>query len=69
MTSFFCVVSYCHLSATLQTMSIIVETYNTLEMRFEFLSHFSGFSVDSPSYKRKTVKSPVFHGRLQHQAS
>jgi len=27
MTSFFYVVSYCHLSAILQTMSIIVETY------------------------------------------
>jgi len=40
MTSFFSVVSYCHLSATLQTMSIIVETYKTIEVWFEFLSHF-----------------------------
>jgi len=85
MTSFFYVVSYCHLSATLQTMSIIlvivssplcvcvcvrtlgsvgsrtqlsvdscvrlptlpkvlmsiiVETYKTIELWFEYLSHF-----------------------------
>jgi len=40
MTSFFYVVSYCHLLATLQTMSIIVETYKTIELWFEFLSHF-----------------------------
>jgi len=40
MTSFFYVVSYCHLSATLQTISIIVETYKTIELWFEFLSHF-----------------------------
>jgi len=40
MTSFFYVVSYCHLSATLQTMSIIVEVYKTVELGFEFLSHF-----------------------------
>jgi len=40
MTSFFYVVSYCHLSATLQTMRIIVETYKTIELCFEFLSHF-----------------------------
>jgi len=38
--SFFYVVSYCHLSATLQTMSIIVETHTTIEPWFEFLSHF-----------------------------
>jgi len=40
MTSFFYLVSHCHLSATLQTMHIIVETYKTIEMWFEFLSHF-----------------------------
>jgi len=39
-TSFFYVALYCHLSATLQTMSIIVETYRTIELWFEFLSHF-----------------------------
>jgi len=37
---FFCVVSYCHMSATLQTMSIIVETCKKMELWFEFLSHF-----------------------------
>jgi len=31
MTSFFYVVSYCHLSAIIQTMSIIVETYRTID--------------------------------------
>jgi len=40
MTSIFYVVSYCHLSAILQTMSIIVETYKTIELWFELLSHF-----------------------------
>jgi len=40
MTSFFCVVLYCHLSATLQTMSIIVENYKNIELWFEILSHF-----------------------------
>jgi len=40
MTSFFYVVSYCHLSVTLQAMSIIVETYKTIEQWFEILSHF-----------------------------
>ena len=50
MTSFSYVVSYCHLSSTLQTMSIIVETYKTVELWFEFLSHFLRFSFDSPSY-------------------
>jgi len=33
MTSFFYVVSYFHLSATLQTMSIIVETYTLKDNR------------------------------------
>jgi len=40
MTSFFYVVSYCRISATLQTISIIVETYKTIELCFEFLSHY-----------------------------
>jgi len=31
---------HCHLSATLQTMGIIVENYKTVELWFEFLSHF-----------------------------
>ena len=49
MTLFFYVVSYCHLSATLQTMNIIVEIYKTIELWFELLSHFLRFSRDSPS--------------------
>ena len=40
MTSFFYVVSYCHLSATLQAISITVETYKTIELWLEFLTHF-----------------------------
>jgi hypothetical protein len=36
----FFVVSYCHLSATLQTMSFIVETYKTIELWLELLLHF-----------------------------
>ena len=48
MTSFFFVVSYCHLSATLQTMSIIVETYNRAAVRNCIA--LLRFSVDSPSY-------------------
>jgi len=40
MTSFFYVVSHCHLSTTLQTISITVETYKTIELCFEFLPHF-----------------------------
>ena len=48
MISFFYVVSYCHLSATLQTMSITVETYKTVELWFEFLSHFQGFQLTLP---------------------
>jgi len=43
MTSIFFIVSYCHLSAILQTMSIIVETYKTIELRFEVLTQFKGF--------------------------
>jgi len=50
MTSFVYVVSYCHLSAIFKTMSIIVETYKTIELWFEFLSHILRFSFDSPSY-------------------
>ena len=35
MTSFFYVVSYCHLSATLQTISIIIETYKSPGLRLQ----------------------------------
>jgi len=45
MTSFFYVLSYCHKSANPQTMSINVETYKTIELWFEFLSHFYGFQL------------------------
>jgi len=40
MTSILYVVSYCHLSVTIQTMIITVETYKIIELWFEFLSHF-----------------------------
>ena len=36
----FYVVPCCHLSATLQTISVTVETYKTIELWFEILSHF-----------------------------
>ena len=36
MISFFYVISYCHLSATLQAMSITVGTYKTVQLWFEF---------------------------------
>jgi len=49
MTTFFYVVSYCHLSATLQTMSIIVGTYKTIELWFQIFIILLKFSVDSPS--------------------
>ena len=32
--------SYCHLSATIQTISITVVNFQTIELCFEFLSHF-----------------------------
>ena len=37
---FFYVGSYCHLSPTVQTISIIVDTFKTIELWFKFLSHF-----------------------------
>ena len=45
MTSFLHVVSYCHLSPTLQTISITVETYKTIELWFEILSSFKVFQL------------------------
>ena len=50
MISFFYVVSYCHLSATLQTISIIVVNlkYNRAVVRI-FIPLLK-FSCDSPSY-------------------
>jgi len=51
MASFFYVVSYCHLPVTLQTMSIIVETYNKIELWFEFYRNFKVFSWLSLVYK------------------
>ena len=48
MPLFFYVVSYCHLSATLQTMNIIVETYKKIELWFEILSLFLGLHVTLP---------------------
>jgi len=40
MASFSYVVLYGHLSATLQTTSITVETYKTIELWFKLLSRF-----------------------------
>jgi len=57
MTSFFYVVSYCHLSATLQAMSIIVETYKAIELWFEFLSHLQGFHVTLPLTRESHMKT------------
>ena len=37
--------SYCHLSATLQTISIIVVNLQDNRVCFEFLSHFEGFHL------------------------
>ena len=55
MTSFFYVVSYCHLSATLETMSTTVETYNQAVVRI-FIALLK-FSFDSPSYKAENFIS------------
>ena len=51
MTSFFYVVSYCHLSATLQTMSIIVETYRQSSCGSNFYGTFKVFIQLSLVYK------------------
>jgi len=50
MTSFFYVVSYCHLSATLQTMSIIVVNLQDNRAVFRIVIALLRFSFDSPSY-------------------
>ena len=39
MTSFSYVISYCRLSATLQAVRIIIESYKIIGLWFEFLSH------------------------------
>ena len=54
---FFYIVSYCHLSATFQNMNIIVETYKTIELWFEILSHFYGFHLARPRIKSISVKA------------
>jgi len=43
----------CIVSATLQTMSIIVVNLHTVGLCFEFLSHFWGFSLTLPRYNLK----------------
>ena len=49
-SSFFCVVPYCHLSATLQTMNIIVvNLQNNLAVVLIFIAILR-FPFDSPSY-------------------
>ena len=62
MTSFFYAVSYCHLSATLQTVRNIVETYKTILLCFEFLSHFWGFHLTLPR-----INEFIFKGFLRKE--
>jgi len=50
MTSFFYVVSYCHLSATFQTMSIIVVNLKDNRAVVRIFIALLRFSCDSPSY-------------------
>jgi hypothetical protein len=50
-------VSYCHLSATLQTMSIIIVNLQDNRAVFRIFIALLTFSFDSPSYVIKTVNS------------
>ena len=50
MTSFLYVVSYCHLSATLQTISITVVNLQDNRAVFRIFIALLRFSFDSPSY-------------------
>ena len=50
MTSFFYVVSYCHLSATLQTISNTVVNLQDNRAVFRIFIALLRFSVDCPSY-------------------
>jgi len=50
MTSFFYAVSYCHLSATLQTMSVTVANLQDSRALVRIFIALLRFSVDSPSY-------------------
>jgi len=58
MTPFFYVVSYCHLSATLQTISIIVVNLQDNRAVFRIFIAISRFSFDSPSYIRLPEDEP-----------
>ena len=49
--------SYCHLSATLQTMSIIIVNLQDNRAVFRIFIALLTFSFDSPSYVIKTVNS------------
>ena len=50
MTALFYVVSYCHLSATLQTISIIVVKLQDNRALFRIFIALLRFPFDSPSY-------------------
>jgi len=70
MISFFYVVSYCHLLATLQTISIIVVNLKTIRAVFRIVIGLLRFSFDSPSYiimhGSKNVKYCQFFSFLFH---
>jgi len=63
MASFFYVVSYCHLSATIQTISITVETYRQSSCGSNFYRTFKVFHVTVP---RKWAKETTFFTKLWH---
>ena len=48
--------SYCHLSATLQFISITAVNLQTIELWFAFLSHFSSFHLTLPPVSKGTGK-------------
>ena len=50
LTPFFYVVSYCHLSATLQTISITAETHKDNRAVIRIFIALLRFSVDFPLY-------------------
>jgi len=59
MTSFFYVVSYCHLSATLQTICIIVVNLQDSRAVVRIVIALLRFSFDSTSYTNNTRMQSV----------
>jgi len=71
MTSFFYVVSYCHLSANLQTISIIVEKYMAQDNRAVvriFIALFKAFFWPSLLFVGRNVKNGEVHPRTGHES-